>query len=168
MKVCLRLWGGTFVLAVVAEFNTFVNCGLYLWDSCSGEFPGVQWVQWLRIRASAAGGMGSIPGRGTKIPHAAWCARKPKTKPQLKPGQLFLVHYHGTRWTLWKGFGFCWLQSQKTGQAGSNDLVTVTDTKEARGPPGRERCLRRRGRWSVGGWSADQGKSLGHHTCRRS
>ena len=28
-------------------------------------------VQWLRLRASTAGGEGSIPGPGTKIPHAA-------------------------------------------------------------------------------------------------
>ena len=27
-------------------------------------------VQWLRLCASDAGGTGSIPGRGTKIPHA--------------------------------------------------------------------------------------------------
>ena len=27
-------------------------------------------VQWLRLHASAAGGVGSIPGWGTKIPHA--------------------------------------------------------------------------------------------------
>ena len=27
-------------------------------------------VQWLRLHASSAGGMGSIPGRGTKIPQA--------------------------------------------------------------------------------------------------
>ena len=27
-------------------------------------------VQWLRLRASTAGGESSIPGRGTKIPHA--------------------------------------------------------------------------------------------------
>ena len=30
-------------------------------------------VQWLGLRASAAGGTGSIPGLGTKFPHAlAW------------------------------------------------------------------------------------------------
>ena len=29
-------------------------------------------VQWLRLRASTAGGTGLIPGWGTKIPHAAW------------------------------------------------------------------------------------------------
>ena len=27
-------------------------------------------VQWLRLRATTAGGEGSIPGQGTKIPHA--------------------------------------------------------------------------------------------------
>ena len=29
-------------------------------------------VQWLRHLASTAGGEGSIPGRGAKIPHASW------------------------------------------------------------------------------------------------
>ena len=33
-------------------------------------------VQWLRLHASTAGGMGSIPGRGTKIPHAAQRSQK--------------------------------------------------------------------------------------------
>ena len=28
--------------------------------------------QWLRLQASNAGGAGSIPGWGTKIPHAMW------------------------------------------------------------------------------------------------
>ena len=32
-------------------------------------------VQWLRLHASNAGGMGSIPGQGTKIPHAAQCGQ---------------------------------------------------------------------------------------------
>ena len=27
-------------------------------------------VQWLRLHASKAGGIGSIPGQGTKVPHA--------------------------------------------------------------------------------------------------
>ena len=27
-------------------------------------------VQWLRLRATTAGGVGSIYGQGTKIPHA--------------------------------------------------------------------------------------------------
>ena len=35
-------------------------------------------VQWLRLRDSSAGGTGSIPGWGTKIPRAAWCGQKDK------------------------------------------------------------------------------------------
>ena len=37
--------------------------------SCVWEFPG---VQWLGIHPSTAGVLGSIPGWGTKIPHAEW------------------------------------------------------------------------------------------------
>ena len=37
-------------------------------------------VQWLRLRASNAGGTGSIPGWGTKIPHAVQQSKKTKTK----------------------------------------------------------------------------------------
>ena len=33
-------------------------------------------VQWLRLCASNAGGMGSIPGQGTKIPHTIQCGQK--------------------------------------------------------------------------------------------
>ena len=40
-------------------------------------------VQWLRLCASTAGGTGSIPGRGTKIPHATWHGQK--IKKILKP-----------------------------------------------------------------------------------
>ena len=37
-------------------------------------------VQWLRLHASDAGGAGSIPGQGTKIPHAARRGQKKKEK----------------------------------------------------------------------------------------
>ena len=37
-------------------------------------------VQWLRLRASNAEGMGSIPGRGTRIPHALRHHQKNPTK----------------------------------------------------------------------------------------
>ena len=37
-------------------------------------------VQWLRLHVSSAGGMGSIPDRGTRIPQAASCSQKPKQK----------------------------------------------------------------------------------------
>ena len=37
-------------------------------------------VQWLRLQAPNAGGLGSIPSWGTKIPHAASCDHKKKKK----------------------------------------------------------------------------------------
>ena len=42
-------------------------------------------VQWLRFRASSAGGAGSIPGLGTKIPHAA---RPKKLKKKKKKKEI--------------------------------------------------------------------------------
>ena len=35
-------------------------------------------VQLLRLRASSARSEVSIPGQGTKIPHAVWCGEKKK------------------------------------------------------------------------------------------
>ena len=40
-------------------------------------------VQWLRVHSSNARGVGSIPGGGTKILHAAWPKQK---KNQLSIG----------------------------------------------------------------------------------
>ena len=37
-------------------------------------------VQWLRLHAPNAQGIGSIPGWGTKIPHAVLCGQKKKKK----------------------------------------------------------------------------------------
>ena len=37
-------------------------------------------VQWLRLHASTSGGAGLIPGRGTRIPHAAQSGQKKKKK----------------------------------------------------------------------------------------
>ena len=37
-------------------------------------------VQWLRLRTSTAGGTGSIPGPGTKIPRAAQYGQKKKKR----------------------------------------------------------------------------------------
>ena len=33
-------------------------------------------VEWLRLCAANAGGMGLNPGQGTKIPQATWCSQK--------------------------------------------------------------------------------------------
>ena len=37
-------------------------------------------IHWLRLHATNAGGMGSIPDQGSKIPHAVWYSQKKKTK----------------------------------------------------------------------------------------
>ena len=41
-------------------------------------------VQWLRHYASIVGGAGSIPGQGTKIPHATLCGKKKNRKQKTK------------------------------------------------------------------------------------
>ena len=46
-------------------------------------------VQWLRLHASTAGGTGSIPGQGAKIPHPT-CRAAKKKKKRVKGA---LVHH---------------------------------------------------------------------------
>ena len=41
-------------------------------------------VQWLELQALTAEGLGSIPGRGTKIPQAVWHGQKKKKKNSWK------------------------------------------------------------------------------------
>ena len=61
-----------------------------------GEFPV---VQWLRLWASNAGGTGSIPGWGTKIPHATRHDPPPKKNLWDFPGgpvvKTLCFHYRG-------------------------------------------------------------------------
>ena len=45
-------------------------------------------VQWLRLCASNAEGMGSILGQGTQIPHAVHCGKTTKQEKQNKQPQL--------------------------------------------------------------------------------
>lgn len=40
-------------------------------------------VQWLRLRDSNPGGMGSIPGQGSRVPHAVWPEQLKKKKRKL-------------------------------------------------------------------------------------
>ena len=49
-------------------------------------------VQWLRFCTSNAGDEGSIPGQGTKIPHALWPKRK-KKKNQGGNQKSKILHY---------------------------------------------------------------------------
>ena len=48
------------------------------------DFPG---IQWLRLQASNAGGVGLTPGQGTKIPNAAQCSQT-KQNRTTKPLKL--------------------------------------------------------------------------------
>ena len=41
-------------------------------------------VQWLRLGASNAGGVGSMPAWGTKIPYAVQCSQKKRIKLNLE------------------------------------------------------------------------------------
>ena len=45
-------------------------------------------VQCLRLRASIAGGTGSIPGQGTKIQHAAWCSQNKRENHTNIPHEI--------------------------------------------------------------------------------
>ena len=51
-----------------------------------------QVVQWLRPCAFTVGGMGSIPGQGTKILHAVWLGQKIKNKLNIWPLYLKLPY----------------------------------------------------------------------------
>ena len=47
-------------------------------------------VQWLRL---SAGDLGSVPGLGTKIPHAARCSQKAKKNKNKNPDDhLIVIH----------------------------------------------------------------------------
>ena len=50
-------------------------------------------VQWLRLHASTARGMGSITGWGTMIPHAAQCSQK-RRRYHISGGRLFKKKEH--------------------------------------------------------------------------
>ena len=59
------------LLEFLALNSVFKNC---FWASLA--------VQWLRLHAVNAGGVGSTPGLGTKIPHPTRCGPPKKMTPQ--------------------------------------------------------------------------------------
>ena len=79
-------------------------------------------VQWLQLRASSAGGSGSIPGRGTKIPHASWFGKKKKKKMELPRGFLLMCQYQVVKNGWAEGCVEDWL-----GMSGPSGKSTVTD-----------------------------------------
>ena len=50
-------------------------------------------VQWLGLRASTAGDTGSIPGWGTKIPHASCPIPPPKKEREVISEKVFTLSY---------------------------------------------------------------------------
>ena len=46
-------------------------------------------IQWLEHQAPNTGGIVSIPGQGTKIPHAAWHSQRKKKKMGRGHEQIF-------------------------------------------------------------------------------
>ena len=63
----------------VAKSQTPLSNFHFLW--LINRRDGVSLVlQWLRLQTSKTGGLSSIPGQGTKIPHVVWCKQKVKIK----------------------------------------------------------------------------------------
>ena len=71
------------VLGSLEPFEATPQCSLWretiLNHTVEGATGTSLAVQWVRLRASTAVGMGSIPGGGTKIPHAVRHGQKKKT-----------------------------------------------------------------------------------------
>ena len=67
-----------------------------------------RWSSWLRLCTSNAGGVGSIPGRGTKIPHATQCGQNLKKKIffKLQPDKTLMVVSSGHELRLLRMLGW--------------------------------------------------------------
>ena len=87
-------------------------------------FRNVLAVQWLGFRASTAGGPGSIPGWGTKIPHAAWCGQKLE-KQKNTAGPLGNVSQDPRQNGFWPKFG---LQEERSSSASLSTLRAENPT----------------------------------------
>ena len=69
LKMIFLLFGGSLFCENLLSFTpTYIKSGKRFETSLA--------AQWLRLCTSTARGTGSIPGRGIKIPHAAWCGHK--------------------------------------------------------------------------------------------
>ena len=78
---------------------------LHPWVSAAQEgMPGSSLVvQWIRLEASTAGGVGSVPGWGAKTPHAAQCVPPKKRMSACNAGyyltsfSYFIFHFYFSR-----------------------------------------------------------------------
>ena len=66
--------------------------------------------KWKGLCASSAGCLGSIPGQGTKIPHAAWHGQKKKKRQKWKHFQQAVKSSHEEY-----GAGDIWKSKQEAG-----------------------------------------------------
>ena len=60
-----------------------------------------QVVQWLGLHVLTAKGLGSIPGRGTKIPQAARCGQKKTKTVRVLKRQVVLLLLVSWAWALY-------------------------------------------------------------------
>ena len=75
---CFSIFCSSFKLLLQSDKKKKKHLPIFLKQK-SGIFKGLRTslaVQWFRICTSTAGGMGSIPGQGTKIPNATWYSQK--------------------------------------------------------------------------------------------
>ena len=64
----------------ITKFSSFSVTANKLWMVHFKHFKNFSWtsleVQWLRLCTSISGGVGVIPGQGTRVPHAMWPKRE--------------------------------------------------------------------------------------------
>ena len=109
----VQIWTSVFVIPPSKDSSKFI---LSLNDLITQSFnkyllENSLEIQWLGLRASTAGGTGSIPGLGSKILHAAhqsqknksdWRIKKLFTKHLLTCQSLFKTEYTGvSSWTFY-------------------------------------------------------------------
>ena len=70
------------MLGLIYDFNVTIETTSIIGTSLA--------VQWLRLHTSTAGGAGSIPGGGTKIPRATRHGQKKKRKE----GIIIIIYYY--------------------------------------------------------------------------
>ena len=70
----------------IFQFQKTVHGFYFYYSPYLKFFPGTSLVlQWLRLCICKAGGTGSIPAQGTKIPHAVQCSQEKKKKKFILP-----------------------------------------------------------------------------------
>jgi len=117
-------------------------------------------LQWLRLCTANAGGVGSIPGLGTKIPHAMWNGQKIKLKKKSIYEQEFAYLF-----LLPNSFSLCF---QNFGVGGTVKRRGDPRTESWKSPWCTVFWTNQAVDWNNGHQSHDPGQDLGPsgwHTC---